>query len=293
GQGDIGSGTTPTLMDHGLVAITDNADPMDIVVYKRARNVTGSRLVCKQPVFQKGASATDNSLIAAGRAMVVENNYGYSGPAATEQGKTTMGGLERVDVDRAAGRCAKRWHSNEIAPSVVAKLSRGNGLVYTYTKDKTDDGSDAWYLTAMDFETGKTVFKRLGGEGLGYNNNYAPVTIGPDGTAYVGALGGLVALRDRTPPQQVDVSRPPAAGAPRGLRVSIRLQRGRRRCIARVRGADRRGAARLSVQTAGRKLIARDRRAPLRVRLRRRSHRMLRFVITMRDGRTVLVRTRC
>ena len=27
-----------------------------------------------------------------------------------------------------------------------------------------------------------------------FNNNYAPVTIAPDGTAYVGVLGGLVAL---------------------------------------------------------------------------------------------------
>jgi hypothetical protein len=29
---------------------------------------------------------------------------------------------------------------------------------------------------------------------LGYNNNYAPVTIGPDGSAYVGTLGGLVRI---------------------------------------------------------------------------------------------------
>jgi hypothetical protein len=50
------------------------------------------------------------------------------------------------------------------------------------------------------------------------------------------------------------------------------------------------------VQTSGRKLIARDRTVPLRVRVRRhRRGRTLRFVITMRDGRRVLVRgrTRC
>jgi hypothetical protein len=44
------------------------------------------------------------------------------------------------------------------------------------------------------------VFKQLAGFGLGFNNNYAPVTIGPDGTAYVGVLGGLVALRDTRGP---------------------------------------------------------------------------------------------
>ena len=48
----------------------------------------------------------------------------------------------------------------------------------------------------MSFATGKTVFKRLAGTGLGYNNHYAPVSIAPDGTAYIGALGGLIELRD-------------------------------------------------------------------------------------------------
>jgi hypothetical protein len=78
----------------------------------------------------------------------------------------------------------------------VPKLSLANGLVYTYTKDPEPNNADAWYLTAIDFSDGHTVYKRLGGEGLGYNNNYAPISIGPDSTLYVGALGGLVLLRD-------------------------------------------------------------------------------------------------
>jgi len=36
----------------------------------------------------------------------------------------------------------------------------------------------------------------LAGTGTYFNNNYAPVSIGPDGSAYVGTLGGLVKLRD-------------------------------------------------------------------------------------------------
>jgi hypothetical protein len=292
GQTEHGSGTTPTLMGDDLVAITDNADPMDIVVMKRAPTVTGPRTLCTAPVFGKGASDTDNSLIATDDAMVVENNYGYSGPAAVEQGKTTTGGLERVDVDRATGRCTRRWHSDEAAPSVVAKLSRGNGLVYTYTKDKSSDNSDPWHLTALDWNTGRTVYKRLAGEGLGFNNNYAPVTIGPDGTAYVGVLGGLVALRDATPPAQSDLSQGPKAGAPAGLRARITVRHGRRFCIARVAGADRRLATRLSMFNARGRFVARDRTAPLRLRARR-HRRTLRFVLTTRDGRRAAVRTRC
>ena len=67
GQVGAGSGTTPTLIGRDLVAITDNADPMNVVVYRRAPSTDSSRTVCVQPVFEKGASATDNSLIAAGR----------------------------------------------------------------------------------------------------------------------------------------------------------------------------------------------------------------------------------
>jgi hypothetical protein len=58
------------------------------------------------------------------------------------------------------------------------------------------DDQDAWYLTALDFDTGRRIWRRLAGEGLGYNNNYAPVTMAPNGTAYVGVLGGLVKFRD-------------------------------------------------------------------------------------------------
>jgi hypothetical protein len=43
------------------------------------------------------------------------------------------------------------------------------------------------------------VYKRLAGTGFGYNDNFAPVTIGPDETAYVGVLGGITHFRDTHP----------------------------------------------------------------------------------------------
>jgi hypothetical protein len=194
GQSEKGSGTTPTLMGKRYVSITDNADPMAVLVFKRARKVKGGRRVCRRPVFAKGASDTDQSLIATARSMVVENNYGYTGPTSTSQGKTTTPGLARIDINRSGHGCHAVWTSNEIAPSVVPKLALGAGVVYTYTKGT--DSHDPWYLTALDFRAGTTLFKVRTGSGLGYNNNYAPVTLGPEGTAYVGTLGGLVALRD-------------------------------------------------------------------------------------------------
>jgi len=193
GQSDAGSGTTPTVVRRRYVAITDNADPMNVAVYLRGADSRG-RLVCREPVFDPGASATDQSLIAAGRALIAENNYGYTGPTATNGGRLTSPGLQRVDVRR--GRCETVWRSEEIAPSAVPKASLRAGLVYTYTKAPTGDDTDAWYFTALDFRSGETVFKRLAGTGFGYNNNFAPVTIGPGGAAYVGVLGGITRFAD-------------------------------------------------------------------------------------------------
>ena len=196
GQTQAGSGTTPTLLGKRLVAITDNADPMAIRVYQRTRRKRGRRLVCKQPVFERGAGSTDQSLIGVRRSLVVENNYGYTGPASTLNGATTLPGLERVVLDRDGRGCRTVWHSEERAPSVVPKLSLGAGLIYTYTKPERDDSTDAWYLTAIDFDTGRTVWRALAGTGFGRNNNFAPVSIGPDGVAYVGVLGGIVRMAD-------------------------------------------------------------------------------------------------
>jgi hypothetical protein len=243
-------------MARRLVAITDNDDPMHIVVYTRA-----GRQVCRVPVFAKGASDTDQSLIGVGRSLIVENNYGYASPAAVEGGATTTPGLERVDVAKDLKSCRKVWTSAEIAPSVVPKVSIPNGLVYTYTKPAAS--GDPWYLTALDFRTGRTIYKARSGTGLGYNNNYAPVTIGPDGTAYVGVLGGLVALRDATPPRQ-----PSGREAPRlrlvGCRRHPRLAGRDTDWVRRKRFKRRGGRVTARIVLTDFRVVRRARRLPRR-----------------------------
>ena len=254
GQTENGSGTTPTLTTSGYVAITDNADPVKVVVYRR----TDGARVCSEPVFDQGASSTDQSLIATQDAIFAENNFGYSSPTATENGRTTRPGIQRVDVR--GGRCSTAWRSDEIAPSAVPKLSLANGLLYTYTKPARDDGKDPWYLTAIDARTGRTVYKRLGGEGLGFNNNYAPITLGPDGAAYLGTLGGIVSWRDKASSAGASGSSTAAS------RVALRV-----RCL-------RHGRARLTVTgarlarvtfTRNRHAVKRDRRRPFTLVVRR------------------------
>ena len=194
GQVDAGTGTTPAVLPDGYVAITDNADPMDVVVYRTAP-VVAQRQVCASPVFARGASATENSLIAAGRSLIVDNNYGYTSPLNTSFGALTKPGFARVDIDAGGSGCHLVWANNSVAaPTVVPKVSLATGLVYAYTK--TNLVTDPWYWTALDFRTGQLVWRSLAGTGIGFNNNYAGITLGRDGTAYLGTLGGIIALRD-------------------------------------------------------------------------------------------------
>lgn len=191
-----GSGTTPTLLGDRWVAINDNADPQtQVLVYDRRSGVAaGERLHCSVPVLKAGESATDNSLVAAGNSFIIENNYGYRGPWTTLLGKSTTPGISRVMVTDDG--CHVAWESNEIAPSSVPKASLGNGLLYVYTKPARRDLIDAWYLTAIDIRTGRTAWSRLTGTGIQWNNHYASIYLGPDGTAYIATLAGLVRVSD-------------------------------------------------------------------------------------------------
>ena len=85
-------------------------------------------------------------------------------------------------------------------------MSTENGILYLYTReyddeeDTDDDGipknAVAWYLTAVDFRTGDTLYKVFTGCGKNWNNSYGPITIGPNGHAYVGVFNGLILIED-------------------------------------------------------------------------------------------------
>jgi hypothetical protein len=197
-QFDDGTGTTPTVLPGGMVAITDNADPMNVVVYRTARGLKDDkRLVCEEPVFGLGASATENSLIGLDDSLIVENNYGYDIFGFQTGAVQSQPGVIRIDIDKNKKGCHKVWTNNEIVPSVISKASIGNGLIYSYTREVDPNGVQAWYWTTIDFRTGATQYKQLAGTGPRWNNHYAAVAIGPDGTEYTsGFPGGLWSIRD-------------------------------------------------------------------------------------------------
>ncbi len=209
GQYSLGSGTSPTILGNGkYVAIADNAQQTHVVVYR-----TGARLGPNEtrrvgdpmPVFENGAGAVENSLLCYGNSIIVENVYGYrvSPPCqtCTDPPRWTtspsLPGFERIDITPDGRGLSKVWVNREVASTYSQRLSTRTGLVYTESR-KLDEqtGEFVYYLTALDYRTGKTVWEKRLGTGFWFDGYYPGVEFGLDGTVYMVVYGGIVAVKD-------------------------------------------------------------------------------------------------
>ena len=205
-----GSGTSVTLVgtpEDGLVVITDNAEPrINLLFIRRSDGVE----VCSIPLFEEGKSGTDLTAIAFEHAdengdgtgvysAIVENNWAHH----TFPLSRPEPGLTRVDATRHGDgtySCEEIWASCEKSIGGF-RLSFGNGLVYMYGKGESwPITEEKWYFTAVDCTTGETVYKKLTGTGLGYNNWQGSLFLHPDGgIAYSTTIFGVVMIRDTAP----------------------------------------------------------------------------------------------
>ena len=166
-----GSGTTPTYFGPGggLIAITDDAEHPDLIVFRQS---DGSE-VCRMPAFATtlrpdsaapdgvlidGPAASENSIIAhpAGQggaagtasatALVLVNTYGFEYPPfavdgpAVPTGAPYTGGMTRIDVradgsngsdrsDGSDGTCSRMW-TNTARTASLPKLTTGDGQIH-------------------------------------------------------------------------------------------------------------------------------------------------------------------
>lgn len=194
-----GSGTTPTLIGSRWITFADNADPrINIVVLRRGALGAGEkREICRVPVFDEGASATDNSMIGWGRSIILENNAGFTNGYTQEDWGAIRGGVVRVDIREDESGCDVVWTSPLVSPSVVPKLAAGNGIAYFYSFEKAPGGGQDWSIVGLDFKTGKEVVRIPTGRGAPFNNNWGSIAIAPNGTLYVAATQGLIQVRKR------------------------------------------------------------------------------------------------
>lgn len=200
-----GSGTSVTLVGSatdGLVAITDNAAPrIHLELYRRSNG----EKVCSVPLFKDNESGTDLSALAfehadaAGRpsgrfSIMVENNYGdhlFPMPDA-------HAGIARVDAIRQGDEryhCEQVWQTREKGIA-GAKLALRSGLLYMYIND--DSPALGGYFSAIDFDSGETVYRQHTGMGHGYNAWQGVLFLHPtSGALYTTTLFGIVMMQDQ------------------------------------------------------------------------------------------------
>jgi len=97
--------------------------------------------------------------------------------------------------------CDTVWTSQLKVPSVVPKLSAASGIAYFYSFDRVTDPDGRqdqdWSIVGLDFRTGRQIIKIPTGRGKAFDNNWASMSIAPNGDFYAGMLGGLVQVRRR------------------------------------------------------------------------------------------------
>jgi hypothetical protein len=196
-----GSGTSPTLLgtQDDLISICDNADgQINLLVLDKAM---GNPPVCTVPLFRDGESATENTVVGYGDDIIVVNNAGFDGPFAPAN--TIRPGIERYrvlrDGDGNVTGCENVW-KNTTSIGNSAQLATGSGIIWGYGADpEVEDRSlNLFYLTATSWETGEDIFRTYIGDQRPFDPITGQVHAHPDGTFYLGAVEGVVMMRDVT-----------------------------------------------------------------------------------------------
>lgn len=207
-----GSGATPALMGDQFVAMTDNANgQVNLVIYhQKPQKDAASQVACSVPVFPSGRSNIDIAPLVQKQG----DKYGvflcndYNAPALFYADTGTLNGdwnnltqmepgVARIDVST-DGECKLAWEQKDLRIQSVPLISTKNGLLYGYTQAEkyTEKGVWVWYVVALDWETGKEVWRLRTGAGGTYNDNYQPGALGPDGSFYQSVIGGLIRVQD-------------------------------------------------------------------------------------------------
>ena len=166
------------------------------------------------PLFTSGESNNDNAVLThfdgVTNGLVVQIDYNIP-PVYIQKPEESFdvngewndmskmaGGRTRIDV-HPNGTCSMRWTNPDLAIKGVSIMSTKMGLIYVYVQDteRAAGGEFIWYVAAVDWNTGKTVFKVRTGTGGTFNDNYLQASIGPDGTFYQTVLGGVVGVNDK------------------------------------------------------------------------------------------------
>ena len=190
--------STPTLFDEGrLVAFSINyaeGNSELVIMQTSAEDLSEEeRGVCRMDMFEPGKSAIQNTTMGYGRSVVAQNNYGG---AFYEVGDFEPG-LARVDVSEDYSSCELVWEDDTISSQVPPRLSTGDGHVWLYSHRRGEpEDVHAYYLTALDFETGEVVSEIFVASGKRMDNPMLSVDFLPGGVMVGGVRNGIMSVCD-------------------------------------------------------------------------------------------------
>jgi len=167
----------------------------------------------------------------------IHNPKGYSSPGTAEHGSGYFGFFQiaeeelfdleadpgehhnvalqrpKIAADRRGGEAPSRDVGGEPRGARGARLSRAAQLtgvsrvaralcpLRTARRPLTNTGIvNAWYISAIDFRTGKLAWRKYVGSGKQWDNAMLTLSIGPDGLLTSGMHTGVLGLRDAKKP---------------------------------------------------------------------------------------------
>jgi len=178
-----GSGTTPTIMgdNEEYIGFADGSIPMKIIVL-RTEDGSPVEIDNPEPFSYDPESQTENTLAYFGGKFIVDNNNPEGSGVACYEIKGSYGN-EKVKL---------LWVNKDIfAPNNVPLVSGKSQSAYVYELKK-EDRIDKWYLTAIDLNTGKVLWREFIGEGFDYNSMYAPLNLDDKNNIYIGLFGKIL-----------------------------------------------------------------------------------------------------
>jgi hypothetical protein len=206
GQLSKGTGATPTFFGPGngseYLMITDNHDVQaSLLVFK----TNTAELICRYPLFEAGASGTENSAIGIGLSVIVASTYGYpypkvpdGVPAAVPATADFAAGMVRIDLHQDESGCQQVWE-NKLRSAAVPKLSTADNLIYTVERrglmNKAKAGlADSFYFTSIDPDTGATLYQKRIGGGFFSDTLQMAGNIGEEQVYWQGTVGGMIRI---------------------------------------------------------------------------------------------------
>lgn len=209
-----GSGSTPTLMGYGnqdkLVVLTDGQDLMHIVLMWRDKipsdwqQIPGTldrRIAAQVPVTFGNPSATkslsEQSPCVRDYGVLIVNNE-LKGSSGNTVGDLLLSGnpansprgAEKFIWDPKTREIKSAWVNRDISwPNGIPCMSAPSNLAYCVGQH-----NGVWNFSALDWTTGRLIFRYPLNNNLNFNSAYASTQVGIGRSLYSGTLFGLVGM---------------------------------------------------------------------------------------------------